>query len=582
MTPQKIYTVVTGGPSSYMDRAAVIIFFDFEGSFGEVKPVLFSSFSDIEKIIPTELYDRIDQNRLYKNAAELVTDLANAIQCCRYKMPFKSASGVDYEGKFYIAVSYYSFQAAMSALNFSLSLIKLFASRMPIALETVQHEFEVQLKYQKQVQPVHTSVSMLNAALAMKVPVYQVLDGSRIFCYGQGENSLLFKTSSNNLDSEIGIELQQNKRETNLIIKGMGYPTTLQIIATNISQAMEAVDQFGYPLAVKPISQGMGLGVSSGISTEEELELSFNIASRHSSQGVLIEKHVEGYDHRITVADGKILGAICRMPALVIGDGKHSISELIAIENDRRPQELKRKGYIKNIQVDDSLKMILAKQNFDLDTIPLASVSVPLRNNGNISTGGTYKDVIEDLHPDIKQMAIDIARYFRLNIIGLDFMTTDISKSWRDEGAVIEINCQPGMLDEPIYEHLHNKFSVRNFGRIPTILLVNLDDALQQKLLSIYREKEAHIGFVSNTYASFMGQDRQFENKNTFRRCWAMICDPGCKMLMAAISTEEMLARGLPLDHFDIVYMSKESAANLHKSGLYAIIEKYCSRLELI
>ena len=205
MTPQKIYTVVTGGPSSYMDRAAVIIFFDFEGSFGEVKPVLFSSFSDIEKIIPTELYDRIDQNRLYKNAAELVTDLANAIQCCRYKMPFKSASGVDYEGKFYIAVSYYSFQAAMSALNFSLSLIKLFASRMPIALETVQHEFEVQLKYQKQVQPVHTSVSMLNAALAMKVPVYQVLDGSRIFCYGQGENSLLFKSLFNSLGVKLSI-----------------------------------------------------------------------------------------------------------------------------------------------------------------------------------------------------------------------------------------------------------------------------------------------------------------------------------------------------------------------------------------
>jgi cyanophycin synthetase len=582
MISQQTHTVVTGGPSSYIDRAAVVILFDFEGSFGEVKPISLSSLPDIEKIIPAEIYGRVDQNRLYRNAAELVTDLANAIQCCRYQMPFKSASGVNYEGRFYIAVSYYSFQAAMSALNFSFSLIKLFTSRKPISLETVQHEFEVQLKYQKKLQPVHTTVSMLNAALEMKIPVYQLLDGSRIFCYGQGKNSLLFKTSSNDLDSEIGIQLQQNKSETNQIIKGMGYPTTQQIIAKKSSQAMKAIDNFGFPLAVKPISQGMGLGVNSGISTEQELELSFNVASKYSPQGVLIEKHVEGYDHRITVADGKILGAICRMPAIVVGDGKHSISELIVIENDRRPQELKRKGYIRDIQVDDSLKMILAKQNIDLDTIPLANISVPLRYNGNISTGGTYKDVMADLHPDIRQMAIDIARYFRLNIIGLDFMTTDISKSWRDEGKVIEINFQPGMLDEPVYEHLHNKFSVRNFGRIPTILLVNLDEASQQKLLSIYSKKESHIGFVSDTKASFLGQDRQFENKNTFRRCWAMICDPGCKMLMAAINTEEILARGLPLDHFDIAYMSKETMADLQKSGLYAVVEQYCSRLELI
>jgi cyanophycin synthetase len=318
------------------------------------------------------------------------------------------------------------------------------------------------------------------------------------------------------------------------------------------------------------------------VTTEEELKVSFNLASKYSPQGVLIEKHVEGYDHRITVADGKVLGAICRMPALVVGDGVHSIRELIGIENDQRPQELRRKGYIKDIQIDTSLKMILAKQKFDLDTIPSASMSIPLRYNGNISTGGTFKDVRADLHPDIEQMAIDIARYFRLNIIGLDFMTADISKSWKEQGAVIEINCQPGMLDEPVYEHLYNKFSIRNFGRIPTVLLIDLDQTTQQKLLSIYSKKETNIGFVSDAEASFLGQDRKFDDRNIFRRCWGMIGDPACKMLMAAITTEEMLTRGLPLDKFDIVYMSKETMENLQSKGLGAIIEQHCSRLELI
>jgi D-alanine-D-alanine ligase-like ATP-grasp enzyme len=582
MASQEIHIVVTGGPSSYMDRAAVVMLFDFKNHFGEMKPVSLSSLTDIEKVIPPELDEQLDQNRLYRNAAELVADLANTLQCVRYQMPLKAAWGVNYDDRFYLAVSYFSFQAASSALNFSFSLIKLFSSRANISLETVQQEIKVQLKYQRKAQPVHTTVSMLKAAMKMNIPFYQVLNGSKIFCYGQGKNSLLFKISSNDLDSEIGIELQQNKRDTNLIIKGMGYPTTQQLIAQNNSQAMQAINQFGYPLAVKPIGQGMGLGVNSGVSTEEELKVSFNLASKYSPQGVLIEKHVEGYDHRITVADGKVLGAICRMPALVVGDGVHSIRELIGIENDQRPQELRRKGYIKDIQIDTSLKMILAKQKFDLDTIPSASMSIPLRYNGNISTGGTFKDVRADLHPDIEQMAIDIARYFRLNIIGLDFMTADISKSWKEQGAVIEINCQPGMLDEPVYEHLYNKFSIRNFGRIPTVLLIDLDQITQQKLLSIYSKKETNIGFVSDAEASFLGQDRKFDDRNIFRRCWGMIGDPACKMLMAAITTEEMLTRGLPLDKFDIVYMSKETMENLQSKGLGAIIEQHCSRLELI
>ena len=71
---------------------------------------------------------------------------------------------------------------------------------------------------------------------------------------------------------------------------------------------------------------------------------------------------------------------------------------------------------------------------------------VYLRKTANLSTGGTAIDVTDVIHPDNRLMAERAIRAVGLDIGGVDFLTTDITQSYRDTGgAICEINAGPGM-----------------------------------------------------------------------------------------------------------------------------------------
>ena len=69
-----------------------------------------------------------------------------------------------------------------------------------------------------------------------------------------------------------------------------------------------------------------------------------------------------------------------------------------------------------------------------------------LRKTANLSTGGTAIDVTDVIHPDNRLMAERAICAVGLDIGGVDFLTTDITRSYRDTGgAICEINAGPGM-----------------------------------------------------------------------------------------------------------------------------------------
>mgnify|MGYP003334674248 CR=1 FL=1 len=50
------------------------------------------------------------------------------------------------------------------------------------------------------------------------------------------------------------------------------------------------------------------------------------------------------------------------------------------------------------------------------------------------------------MHPDISLVSVILAKRFGINVCGLDYITTDITKSYHDvEGGFIEINSTPGL-----------------------------------------------------------------------------------------------------------------------------------------
>ena len=68
-----------------------------------------------------------------------------------------------------------------------------------------------------------------------------------------------------------------------------------------------------------------------------------------------------------------------------------------------------------------------------------------LRSTGNLSTGGTAIDMTDSCHPDNREMAIRAAKTIGLDVAGVDFLTPDITRSYKDVGGgICEVNAAPG------------------------------------------------------------------------------------------------------------------------------------------
>ena len=68
-----------------------------------------------------------------------------------------------------------------------------------------------------------------------------------------------------------------------------------------------------------------------------------------------------------------------------------------------------------------------------------------LRGTGNLSTGGTAIDLTDVVHPDNREMAVRAAKAIGLDVCGVDFITPDITQSYREVGGgICEVNAAPG------------------------------------------------------------------------------------------------------------------------------------------
>jgi len=143
--------------------------------------------------------------------------------------------------------------------------------------------------------------------------------------------------------------------------------------------------------------------------------------------------------------NGELVAAAKREPGHVLGDGKHSIAELVDIVNDDPRRGVGHEKVLTRLEFDHQAEQLLKKSGYDKDTVPKKGEVVYLRSTANLSTGGTALDVTDIIHPDNREMAIRSIRAIGLDIGGVDFLTNDISLSFREAGgAICEVNAGPG------------------------------------------------------------------------------------------------------------------------------------------
>lgn len=262
---------------------------------------------------------------------------------------------------------------------------------------------------------------------------------------GWGAHAERFDMSFTSKTSWMANALAKNKAKAARTMAAAVLPVPASRVVADPDAALRAATELGWPVVVKPLNQELGSGVTPGVRDAETLKAAFARADRFSARNVVVEKHIDGDDYRMLVVNGRLLMAVRRVPAGVTGDGIRTVAELVDIVNADPRRGTRRYSLLKKLTFDDEANRCLADENLAPDSVPAAGRWVGLRRIANISSGGTAHDVTAVVHPDNAAMAVRAARVVGLDIAGVDFLTTDISRSWRDiGGAVCEINAQPG------------------------------------------------------------------------------------------------------------------------------------------
>ena len=402
--------------------------------------------------------------------------------------------------------------------------------------------------------------SLLRMAAAKNIPCRVSPSASRIWLLGQGAKSVQFFeaiTSSNGLP---GFILSRNKSHTNKFIRSLGFPSTRCAVTQNLAAGKKIAKNIGFPVVVKPVDGGKGQGVTANITDDAEFEMAFKKAMQASGKAVLVENHVEGDDYRIFVTGGRFLWATNRIPARVIGDGKRSVRELINQENTRREQLREKQFDLKHIEIDHELARVARKQGYSLDDRPSENTPIKLSSIANISTGGTLRDSTAIIHADNVLMAESVARSFRLDTVGIDFITPDLGKSWREcECAIIEINYAPGFsTDKHAGWILDQKFTDGSDGRIPIILALNCAKTVHKLVISKLGEEREGVGYVNADTCQLDGQARGDTLEGLSQKASALLSDPVCSGLMVGLTTADIEENGLPVDHCAVCLVSQK------------------------
>ncbi len=428
--------------------------------------------------------------------------------------------------------------------------------------------------------PDFQATMIIEAARARGIPFSPAWGLARHWRFGQGARSrVLFETSSCS-DGSFGARVAASKSLTKGVLQSLGLPTAPFAMVKGESELAAAVQQVGFPCAIKPIDRSGGKGVSAGLTSSDAVARAYAAARKFSDAPIMVERHVEGDDHRVMVVEGRLLACIRREPPHVTGDGRRSIRELVEqINLTRDERSMAKSRYLRPVLLDASAEVHLAGQGLGLDDVLKKGQTVRVRSNANLATGGHCVDLTAVMHPDIRVMAESLAQTLNLPMLGVDYLTTDITQSpGASGGRFIEINTTPGLVALTA-----SGWSAREAGDVALgpmvgtialdLLVVDEPDLAKTEVELQRRHWPAGCGWASWGRASLSGAHLAMHDK----RVW-----PGFDVLMGQrllheavilVSKQQLLVHGLPTDAF----RRAEVRCSLEDIW-FAVIRRHCSR----
>ncbi len=288
-----------------------------------------------------------------------------------------------------------------------------------------------------------STMSLVRAAEERGIPWLRLNEQSLVQL-GHGKYQQRIQATITGRTPHIAVELASDKEETNKILGSLGLPVPRQELVQSESAAIRAARKIGFPVVTKPYNGNHGRGISICLRTDAEVVDGFNKA-KEISRSVIVETFMEGDDHRLLVVNGELVAATRRTPGHVVGDGTHTVAQLVDIVNQDPRRGVGHEKVLTRIELDAQAQMMMAREGVDAGTVLDAGRVVYLRSTANLSTGGTATDVTDIIHPDNRDMAVRAIRAIGLDVGGVDFLTTNIAESYKDiGGGICECNAAPG------------------------------------------------------------------------------------------------------------------------------------------
>ena len=344
------------------------------------------------------------------------------------------------DGVFQVVVAYIEEDVGRQALELARQLIDAALNDSGFDVEAAVAQLR---ETDEDVRPGPSTGAIIDAAVARGIPWRRLTRGSLVQ-FGWGARQRRIQAAEVDQTSAVSESIAQDKDLTKKLLHAAGVPVPLGRPVASADEAWVVANAIGLPVVVKPRDGNQGKGVTVHITDRDQLDLGFRAATEYGD--VMVEKYLTGDDYRLLVVGDRMVAAARREPPLVIGDGERSVRELVAAVNADPRRGDGHATSLTKIRLDDIAVARLKAQGLEPDSVPDKGQRAILRNNANLSTGGTATDVTDEVHPEVAARAVTAAQMIGLHICGVDVVCEAIDRPLEMQNAgVVEVNAAPGL-----------------------------------------------------------------------------------------------------------------------------------------
>ncbi len=509
------------------------------------------------------------------------------------KVNFGKTRGTGKEGEYHVVFEYEDARAGQSSVDLAMRLLH---HLVPAEIDTGaerEPDFDFNRELTDLIRQVQrralgpSTLSLVRAAEARGIPWLRLNDYSLVQ-FGHGKWQKRIQATVTSETRHISVELASDKQETNKILGDLGLPVPKQEMVYTKEDCLKAARRVGYPVVVKPLDANHGRGVSVDLRDAAQVEVAYDKAREHS-RAVLVESFITGEDHRMLVIAGELVAVAKRVPGHVVGDGVHTVEQLVAITNQDPRRGVGHEKVLTRLELDHQAERLMLAAGIEKATVIDQGRVLYLRSTGNLSTGGTAIDLTDQVHPDNTEMAQRVAQAIGLDVIGVDFLTPDVTRSYREVGGgICEVNAAPGFRmhvapSEGKPRDVANKvidmlFPLGTAARIPIAAITgtNGKTTTTRMLGHIFKMRGETVG-MTTTDGVYIDGRRTVEGDMTGPQSAHMVLrDPSVTVAVLETARGGMLRAGLGYRYPDVACCLNVSGDHLGIGGIDTLEQLAC------